>query len=177
GGVVGGSPFWECGAYDKIHAWVEEQLRPVGRVLKGSFRQLQADASFALIQFPTSQGVVWFKAVGVPNLREFAITRLLAARIPESVPELLAVRAEWNAWLMAEAQGQHLFELSDPAMWFRAAASFADLQIASREHTQALLDAGAHDVRVETLARASRPFFAAMEEVACAQVKSTVRKL
>jgi Phosphotransferase enzyme family len=170
-------PFSEFGAFEQISAWVAEQLRPIGRLPDGSFRQLQADAFFSLIRFPTSHGAVWFKAVGEPNVREFAITRLLATRIPQYIPELLAVKADWNAWLTTDAQGQGLFESSDPAIWSRAAETLAELQIFSLEHTQDLLDAGAHDVRAGALSRALRPFFSVMEESMQAPTNSTVRKL
>jgi hypothetical protein len=170
-------PFSDFGAFEKIHSWVAEQLRSLGMFIDGSFRQLQADGSFALIRFATDRDAVWFKAVGQPNLREFAITRLLAARVPAFLPELLAERKEWNAWLVAEAQGQGLYESFDPAVWARAAEALAGLQTASVEHAQDFLDAGAHDVRTESLARALKPFFSGMEDVAEAQVKSTARKL
>src|ERR1700676_5206143 len=116
-----GGPFSEFGAFTRISTWTQEQLRPFGLRLNGSFRQLQATSSFALIRFATNRGAVWFKAVGDPNLREFPITKLLAARLPQFVPELLAAKAEWNAWLAAEGQGQGLFESSDSAVWCRAA--------------------------------------------------------
>jgi Phosphotransferase enzyme family len=170
-------PFAEFGAFGRISAWVEEQLRPLGLGLDGNFRQLQATASFALIRFATHRGAVWFKAVGDPNLREFSISRLLSAALRQYLPGLLAAKTEWNAWLTEEAGGQGLFESSDPATWCRAAKSLAELQIASLPHTPDLLTADAHDVRSQKLLTMAAPFFLVMEEIMEAQTKTTVPKL
>jgi hypothetical protein len=171
------SPFSQFGTFARISAWVEEQLQPLGLRLDGQIRQLQATASFALIRFATNRGAVWFKAVGEPNLREFSTTRSLTTSFPQYVPELLAVKADWHAWLTEEAPGQGLFETSDSAAWCRAAEMLAELQIASLHHTPKLLATGAHDVRSQNLLDAVRPFFLAMEEIMLAQTKTTVPKL
>jgi Phosphotransferase enzyme family len=170
-------PFSTFGAFERISAWVREQLQPLGLRLNGHFRQLQATASFALVRFATDRGAVWFKAVGVPNLRESSITRSLAARLPQYVPELLAEKTDWNAWLIAEAQGQGLFESSDPATWCRAAEFLAEMQIASLQHTTELQAAGAHDIRAQKLLNIVDPFFLVMQETMQAQSKTTVAKL
>ena len=170
-------PFSKFGAFERISAWVAEQLQPLGVRLDGNFHQLQATASFALIRFATNRGAVWFKAVGDPNLRECSITRSLTARLPQYVPALLAEKADWNAWLVAEAQGQGLFESSDPATWCRAAESLAELQIASLPHTTELHAPCAHDVRAQKLLHRVDPFFLVMQETMQAQTKTTVPKL
>jgi hypothetical protein len=170
-------PFSKFGAFGRISAWVAEQLQPLGLRLDGSFRQLQATGSFALIRFATNCGAVWFKAVGEPNLREFAITAALAARLPGFLPELLAARTDWNAWLAKEVEGQDLFAISDPAAWFRAVRSLADLQTTSSQDVTHILAAGARDVRSQRLLDVANPFFAAMEEIMEAQTKTTPPKL
>jgi hypothetical protein len=170
-------PFSGFGAFEKISAWVEEQLLPLGLRLDGSFRQLLAAGSFALIRFDTDRSAVWFKAVGEPNLREFAITVALTARLPGFLPELLAARPDWNAWLVNEVEGQDLFATSDPVAWCRAATSLADLQTSSIPDVSHILAAGARDVRSQRLLDVARPFFSAMGEIMEAQTKATPRKL
>jgi hypothetical protein len=170
-------PFSQLGAFVRISAWVEEQLRPFGLRLDGRIRQLQATASFALIRFATNRGAVWFKAVGDPNLREFSITRSLTRRLPRYLPELLAVKTDWHAWLTREAPGRGLFESPDPVTWSQAAEILAELQIASLDHRTELLAAGVHDVRSQKLLNAVEPFFLVMEEIMLAQTKTTVPKL
>ena len=170
-------PFSRFGAVERISAWVEDQLPPLGLRLNHEFQQLQAFTSFALIRFSTSHDALWFKAVGEPNLREFPITRLLAARHPQYMPEVLAVRAEWNAWLAREACGHGLYDSLDLAAWCRAAESLAELQIASLPHAPDFLTAGAHDVRPSTLLDLVGPYFSMAEQIMHAQTKTTVRRL
>ncbi len=170
-------PFSGFGAFERISAWVGEQVQPLGLRLKPEFSQLQAYASFALFRFTTNRDALWFKAVGKPNLREFLVTRLLAARLPHFVPELLAVNADWNAWLAWEAGGRGLYDSPDLATWCRVAESLAELQIASLQHTADFLAAGAHDVRAATLVNLVDPYFSMAEEVMQTQTKTTLRRL
>jgi hypothetical protein len=170
-------PFSEFGAFEKISAWVEDQLRPLGRSWGGNFRQLQATPSFALIRFQTNRGAVWFKAVGEPNLREFPITMLVADRFPRHVPKVIAVRKDWNAWLTEEVEGDDLFSDSDPASWCRAVACLAELQIASVGHASQILASCVRDARSSTLLAQVVPFFSVLEVLMQAQITPTPPKL
>jgi hypothetical protein len=170
-------PFSEFGAFGRISAWVEEQLRQLGLRWNGNVRQLQAGASFALIRFETNRGGVWFKAVGEPNLRELPITVTLAANFPEHVPEPFAQRAEWDAWLTEEVEGHSLFASKELACWHQAAEALASLQIASIQNTSHILAAGARDTRSARLLAVTGPFFAAMECIMDEQTTRGARKL
>lgn len=175
-GEDGGS-FCGFGAFTRISAWVEEQLKPYELRLNGTFLQMQATASFSLIRFQTSRGGVWFKATGEPNRREFPLTLELGARFPSYVPVSIATRPEWNAWLTFEAEGQDLWSSSGPDAWLQAADSLAGLQIASTSCLQQILDAGAHDARIENLLHKTTPFFSAMEGIMEMQAKPSPRRL
>jgi hypothetical protein len=166
-------PFSEFGSFQKIRAWVEAQLHPLGLRSDGCFRQLQASAAFALIRFQTDRCGVWFKAVGEPSTREFRITTELTARFPSYLPVPIATCTEWNAWLSKEADGQDLFNCMEITAWRRAAESLADLQIASIAHTSDILAAGARDVRAGRLLMLANPFFEVMEQVMQQQTKAT----
>ena len=170
-------PFCGFGAFTRISAWVAEQLEPCGLRWDGSFRQMQATASFSLIRFQTNHGAVWFKATGEPNRREFPLTLEIAALFPGYAPVLLATRSEWNAWLTFEAEGKDLWCSSEPAAWLQVADSLAELQIASTSCLQQILDAGAHDARLENLLSKAAPFFSAMECIMEMQAKPSPRKL
>src|SRR5262249_44162298 len=98
-------PFAEFGAFRRISGWVETELNRHAMRWEGKFSQFNATPSFSLIRFPTNRGAAWFKAVGEPNLREFPVAQLLGERFPFHVPELLAAKPEWNAWLTAESKG------------------------------------------------------------------------
>ncbi len=170
-------PFSAFGAFDEISAWVAHQLHRFGLCWNGTFRQLQAGSSFALVEFQTNRGAVWFKAVGEPNRREFPATMTLAARFPKHMPEVLAVREDWNAWLAKEVKGEDLFSSPDSSSWCRAAASLVELQIASVEHASQLLASGTRDARCSRLLNIVVPFFSTIESLMEAQIKPTPRRL
>ena len=172
-----GGPFSGFGAFARISAWVEEQLQPLGLRWDGTFRQLQASASFSLIRFQTNRGAVWFKATGQPNRREFPLTLELGACFPTYLPVSIATHAEWNAWLAFEAEGLDLWSSCEPGAWLEAADSLAGLQIASTTCVTQILAAGAHDARLDNLLHKTTPFFSAMEGIMEMQTKPSPRKL
>ena len=170
-------PFSKFESFREISDWVEQQLQPLGRRFDGSFRQLHASDSFALIRFGTNQSAVWFKATGEPSRRELAITQVLADLFPKHMATLIAVRSDWNAWLSDEIQGTGLDSTFDLEPWCRAAEFLAKLQVASIEHTSTILARGAHDSRIARLLSLVSPFFAAIAGLMDAQVKTTPRRL
>ncbi len=128
--------------------------------------------SFSLIRFETNGPAVWFKAVGEPNLREFPITlKLVPTCLPKYLPELLGGRADWNGWLSLEAPGTNLRETREIAVWQSAAESLARLQVESVAKTESILDAGAHDLRTETLSGLVQPFLAVIAQLMERQTK------
>ncbi len=170
-------PFSEVGAFHEISTWVSEQLEHLERREDGSFRQLHASESFALIRFGTKDGAVWFKATGEPNRRELAITQTLSALIPRHMANIIAVRSDWNAWLSDEIQGAGLDSTNDLGSWCCAAKSLAELQVASIGHASPLLACGAHDSRTDSLESRVSPFFGVIEDLMQAQFKTTPPRL
>jgi len=170
-------PFSECGAFQQISAWVEEQLQPRGRKWDRTFHQLHAGQSFALIRFGTNDGAVWFKATGGPNQRELAITKHLSALFPKFMPEIVSVRSDWNAWLTNQVAGTSLDCARDLDAWCCAASSLAELQVASVGHTSSILRAGAHNTRATVLLGKAGPFFAEIESLMDRQTKSDPPRL
>lgn len=170
-------PFSEFEAFQKISAWIEQQLEPLGRRWDGSFRQLHASDSFALIRFGTNDSAVWFKATGEPNLRELSITQTLSALFPRHMAKIIAVRSDWNAWLSDEIQGASLDSSNDLGSWCCAAKSLAEFQVASIGDTSRILACGAHDSRIASLLSLVLSFFAAIEKFMEAQIKPAPRRL
>jgi hypothetical protein len=166
-------PFSCFGWFTELKNWVEQELPAFGLHLTGPFEQLNAGAAFSLIRFQTNREAVWFKAVGEPNVREFAITVELAAMLPRYVPTILASRPKWHAWLSLEAQGEALSESADVTKWQTAAASLAELQISSVPHVARLLAAGARDMRISNLCAQSDHFFEILEHLMRKQSKSS----
>lgn len=169
-------PFSRLGSFERISRWVDTQLPPSCR-RTATFRQLHANGRFALTRFETTSGAVWFKATGAPNLRERAISECLAVLFPKFVPKVLSSRDDWNAWLTAEIEGVGLDHCNDLSVWCQAAASFAELQIASLGHGAQILRSAAHDARSETLLARVGPFFGQIDALMEVQLKTPPQKL
>lgn len=95
----------------------------------------------------------------------------LRPQSPKYLPELLGARADWNGWLALEAPGTNLCETQEIILWERAAESLAKLQIESAAKTESILEAGAHDLRTETLTRLVQPFLTVIAQLMEQQTK------
>jgi Phosphotransferase enzyme family len=160
-----------------VTEWVAARAETARLSLTGKFRQLNASATFSLLRFETDGPALWFKAVGEPNVHEFSITLALARLFPHFVPRVIGHRADWNAWLSVEAAGTHLSDTAPLSNWQQAAATLADLQIASCGHGLHLIDAGSKDIRICSLVPHVEPFFERMAEVMELQTKFTPHPL
>ena len=163
-------PFSRLGWLRNLQDSVRGLIRPLGMELKG-FRQLNGCETFSLIRFDTTQGSVWFKAVGKPNLHEFPITVALAEFLPEYLPPLLATQPFCHGWLMADAGGLPLNEIEDSSAWGEAATALANLQIESIDRTDDLLAAGCRDLRLDTLLESVDPFLDLIADLMQQQTK------
>lgn len=165
-------PFARLGCFKELREWVQTVIEPSGFHLNEKFRQLNASPSFSLIRFETDGPAVWFKAVGEPNQREFAITCLLSRLFPSRVPCVLAPRPEWNGWLTREAEGELLCNAQEIRTWQRVAAQLAELQINSYDQASGILAAGARDLRVATLSKQIRHFVDTTQQLMQQQLKT-----
>ena len=164
-------PFARLGWFKALREWVETAIEPLGFQLNGNFRQLNASPSFSLVRFETDGPALWFKAVGEPNQKEFLITCRLAQLFPSYLPGVLAARPDWNGWLTREAAGKLLCEVREDALWQRAAAALAELQIDSIDHGARIFGAGARDLGAAELSKLIRPFMDSMAELMERQTK------
>jgi hypothetical protein len=176
-GAAAPGPFARLGWFRELQRWTEEVIEPLGSHLTGGFSQLNASPSFSLIRFETSGPVVWFKAVGDPNLREFPITLELARLLPRYLPPILAARPEWNGWLALEVGGANLGEIPDAGHWNATASTLAKLQIESTDKIGALVNSGARDLRTSALLNLVRPFLDAVGQLMEKQTKVPPRVL
>jgi hypothetical protein len=165
--------FARMGWFQKVIEWVQAEAAAVGLRLTGAFRQLNASPTFSLIRFETNGPALWFKAVGEPNVQEFRISRTLACLFPAFVPRILAVREEWNAWLMIEIPGTHPDENTDIEVWAALTRTLADLQMASIGNTVRLIEGGCRDVRTSTLVSRVDPFLDMVANLMERQTKQT----
>jgi Phosphotransferase enzyme family len=166
-------PFSKLGWFPECQAWAQDQIRQLGLHLTGDFQQLNASPEFSLIRFETDGPVVWFKAVGAPNLQEFPISLTLANLFTGFVPRIIGSRKEWNAWLSLQAEGSHLDGDAESDAWTRAAEALASLQLESFGKGLHLLDAGCRDVRICSLLGLVDPFVLSMNELMGRQTKAS----
>jgi phosphotransferase family enzyme len=159
------APFARLGWLCELRNWIESVIEPMGLNLNGKFRQLNASASFSLVRFETSGPALWFKAVGEPNQREFAITCALAQIFPGYLPSILSSRPDWNGWLSQEIPGNLLSHLQGLVLWERAAADLARLQIQSIDRGCHILGAGARDLGSAALSELIQPFMGVVEQL------------
>jgi hypothetical protein len=164
-------PFARLGWFRELRNWIESVIEPAGFHVNGDFRQLNASPAFSLVRFATSGPTVWFKAVGEPNQREFAITCLLAQLFPEFLPRVLARRPDWNGWLTREVPGELLSNIRDRLVWERAATALARLQIQSIDHGAQILGACARDLGSATLSKLIQPFINVVAQLMERQTK------
>jgi hypothetical protein len=138
--------------------WIDEAIDWLSRVTcrgfsRRSIEQLNAGGGFTLLRFCADDGTVhWLKATGVPNLHEMAVTSRLSKLCPEFLPTLVAIRPEWNAWVMENA-GEALSLPADDSLLVGAIRRFAALQIRAIDAADLLLADGAFDHRAPTLLR------------------------
>jgi len=164
-------PFARPGWFNDLRDWVESAIAPRGLHISENFRQCNAGPSFSLVRFETDAESVWFKAVGEPNQREFAITCLLAELFPSYLPPVLGVRPDWNAWLAREIAGTNLGEAQEVALWEQVTTALAKLQIESIDHPARVLGAGACDQTTNALSGRVGPFMELMARLMEQQTK------
>lgn len=165
------APFSRLGWMRGLLEWAEKVIRPFEMELL-QFRQLNACETFSLIRFDTTQYPVWFKAVGKPNLHEYEISQTLARLFPNYVPAILATRPEWHGWLMADAGGTPLKEISTPSAWQIAAETLGKLQIESIDGVNEFVDAGCRNLGLDQLFDLVDPFLGVMGDLMQQQKKS-----
>ena len=169
--------FVHSGWLDELNSWIEARLSSRGWQLTGEWTQYNMGPWFCLLRCQTTGPYVWFKAVGHPNLREYAITRALADYASPYIPEILGTRDDWHGWLAVEACGHQLDQAWDIAYWQNAARSLARLQLASLENTSSLLIAGCQDLRLERISSRICPWFNRIADLMKQQLASPPRIL
>jgi len=147
-------PFAKPGWFQEVSLWLRSAAAALALEWDGGFEQFNATDSFSLIRFATNPRALWFKAVGGSFATEFHVSRLMARKLPDCVPRLVAAREDWLAWLTEECPGTSLDAIAEFSLWQDAASTLARLQIASTAFVPELLDARAYPL-ARTLSHAS----------------------
>jgi hypothetical protein len=152
---------WRAAAY----AWIEEQLGRLGRARTGEVEQPHVTTWSTVLRVPTDAGPVFFKATQEALRHEAAVTALVAERVPDRVPPLLAADVERGWMLMADA-GETLRAVAPReaslVRWHDALAAVAEVQLATEPDVDALLALGVPDLR---LPRVPEGYAALMDEI------------
>ena len=162
------------------YGWLEdfkEWIRPYCGEEILQIEHHNASEFFTLLRVCTPERNFWFKAVGEPNTREFALTQLLSDHFEEFVPPVLAAHPAWNGWLTEEIAGSPLDECADLDVWLPVFEGLAELQVESRPHLREFLSAGARDWRTPVMLARLDSFFDAMGGVMQVQPKEPPRRM
>jgi len=137
-----------------VMAWVDEQLRAAGRPRTGEPDQVHVRPWSTVIKVPTAGGTTWFKANTEELQHEALVTLLLARRVPDRVPPLIADDPE-RGWMLMEDGGTRLREViaeeRDLSRWDDVLEGAADIARAMEPDVAELLAAGVPDMRLEVL--------------------------
>jgi Phosphotransferase enzyme family len=144
-------PLARKGWLKQAQEWVQESVTDHDVEFTGDVFHVNGCAPFALVQFETLQGPdYWLKATGSPNADEFAVTRVLSQRFSNYLPQMVAAREDWNAWITKDAGPTLRERLTLPAVE-RAVTSLASLEKQSLPHIEGLRAAGCVDCGIRIL--------------------------
>lgn len=175
------SPLAHIEWIDETIAWLEASTGT--RVSsKADVDQYNAGGGFALVRFGTENGCdFWLKATGAPNTHERPVASLLSDMCPGYVPEVVAERPAWNAWLM-RGDGDNIAALPNDAtavvrLLEGAVKSLAMLQLKTVGFERDLFEAGSIDHRTHVLRTEARALFAYLDEVMGLQTSTKVPRI
>ena len=151
GNDTSGSAFSRIGWIEDAQQWIQSSIHHHEVIFTGEVRQLNGGGAFCLLRLGTRFGpAYWIKGVGEPNDHEFAVTSFLAKHCPEYLPRIVAMRSDWNAWVMEEF-GSSLHNSGSLDDFKRAVYRLADLQKQLAGKSEELLAARCADHRTEVL--------------------------
>jgi hypothetical protein len=182
---VQASSFGRYAALDELREWYVPILDKLGFREK-SLLQWNGDQWFQLfrIEVESVEGstadppnAFWFKAVGHPNTREYAVTQRLTFEFPRYFPEIVGTKPECNGWLMREIPGHELDRETARRPWSLTARLLGAIQKWFVGKEDELLAMGCRDWRMPKVLDTLDPFFDGMEEIMGRQTKATPRAL
>ena len=134
--------------------WVDAHLADAGRPRTGDYDQVHVRPWSTAISMPTEAGTVWFKANTEELKHEALVTLLLARRVPDRVPPLIADDLD-RGWMLMEDGGTRLREViaeeRDMSRWVDVLDGAADIARAMEPDVEELLAAGVPDFRLAVL--------------------------
>ena len=144
-------PWMRPGWFAIVTAWIDEQLARLDMARTSPLEQIQAKSWSTVLQVPTTQGKLYFKAPAPAFAFEPALTALLYQLLPGQVPPVLAVDEQRHWMLMQDAGSELRDDTDDPARLEEALRQFAEMQIRLAPHVETLAATGCPDRRLRLL--------------------------
>lgn len=171
----------ELGRFAQI-GWIDKLLARTGiyqgRTSMPAIRHFNQGTDFCLLSLTDLTGrKMWFKAVGEPNTREYALTAELTRRFPAFLPKILTTVPEWNGWVMEDVEGVPLNESEAIDQCEQALTALAIMQKEMVVDMASLSALGAKDWTCGRIASLSEPFFAESQRAMEAQTSTRSRPL
>ena len=153
-------PWARLGWLDDVRAWLEPELRRLGRSLRG-IEQVKQWSISSILRVQTDGPDSYFKVSARLPLfvEEGPVTAMLARRFPGYVPEPLAVDEE-RGWMLLSAFDEVVGWKAPLEVRCDVLERFAGLQRRSAEQADELVAAGCLDRRLEVLATQIDPLLA-----------------
>src|SRR3954471_10914188 len=148
-------PRWRDPAWRAdVDAWVEEQMSRVGLRQTADAKQDRSYPWSTVIEVPTNDGSVWFKANALGMHQEAALYDVLVRRAPEHVLHPLALDVE-RGWLLLPDGGRTLRAVegarTDLGVWEQLLVEYSHLQRELEPHVDEMYAAGLVDATPSAL--------------------------
>jgi hypothetical protein len=130
-------------------AWIQQQLAQQNLKLTGAIEQVRARARSCVLRVPTSDGLIYFKAVPSAFAYEPVLTRVLNQLRPGSTPTVLAIDVG-RAWMLTRDFGTPA-PLVDLSKWQTALKQYAQIQIEMTDRVSSLLAIGCPNRNLDQL--------------------------
>ena len=135
-------PAWtRPGWYDRASAWMVDRMAAAGRPAEGPPAMIHVWPLAVVLRAPATGGPCFLKCAGRMFAHEASITRTLAERTPDHVPEVIAIEPDEN-WLLMGDLGADIVGRGPANGWGDGLARLAELQLAWASEPDALIRAG-----------------------------------
>ena len=139
---------------ERAMGWVREAAARDGFELTGRWEQPHLRVWSSTIRYETTAGALWFKVNGPGTAFEPAVMSVLTERVPDLLPELVAVDVD-RGWSLMHDAGPTLRTVAEPdALWDRwcvVLREYAGAQLALGDHVEELVGAGLENLAPERM--------------------------
>jgi thiamine kinase-like enzyme len=169
-------PFARLGWIDEAVDWISSETGKAYSHSRERIEQFNASPDYCLLKVSgEGQPPVWLKAVPVSLAREYTVTLRLAERFPRYLPQVMASRDDWSAWLSADGGWPISKDITRSMSLSNVGRRLAELQLASLDEVPELLTAGCTDQRIVALSPGIRRLLPYLEESMAAPTPGELR--